>query len=164
MNIFVLDKEPDIAAEYLCDKHIGKMCIETAQLLSSAVILSGGTSRYKLTHKNHPCAIWTRETQSNYLWLYKHGIAMGIEFKKRYGKIHKSSLVIASLQKDYLLLPEGELTPFALAMPDEFKSEDVVESYRLYYLVEKERIAQWNHSDPPSWWWAIKGVTNEENV
>ena len=155
MNIFVLDKDPVTAAQYLCDKHIVKMCLETAQLLSSAVIMSGGTAPYKLTHKNHPCSVWARKTQSNYKWLYQHGTAIGSEYSWRYGKIHKSSLVIESLSDGYKLLPEGELTPFAVAMPDEYRKEDVVESYRQYYLVAKERIAQWNHSDPPHWWWDV---------
>ncbi len=35
MNIFVLDKDPAIAAQMLCDKHIVKMLLETAQLPSS---------------------------------------------------------------------------------------------------------------------------------
>ena len=36
MNIFYLHKDPDICAEYHCDKHVLKMIIEYAQLLSTA--------------------------------------------------------------------------------------------------------------------------------
>jgi hypothetical protein len=36
-------------------------------------------------------------------------------------------------------------------MPDEFKVEDVVESYRRYYMGEKKRFATWKFSDTPKW-------------
>ena len=65
MNIFVLDNDPFKAAEYQCDKHVVKMVLETAQLLCSA----HETAPYKRTHYNHPCAIWTRSSLSNYMWL-----------------------------------------------------------------------------------------------
>ena len=40
------------------------------------------------------------------------------------------------------------LTPFALAMPDEYKSENQVESYRNYYMSpEKQKIATWKKKE-----------------
>ena len=36
MNIFYLDKDTIIAAEMMCDKHVVKMILESAQLLSTA--------------------------------------------------------------------------------------------------------------------------------
>lgn len=69
MNIFILDTNPKIAAQYHVDKHVVKMILETAQLLCSAHWLNGSEAPYKLTHKNHPCAIWTRECVENYNWL-----------------------------------------------------------------------------------------------
>ena len=36
MNIFYLSDDPQICAEQHCDKHVVKMCIEYAQLLSTA--------------------------------------------------------------------------------------------------------------------------------
>ena len=36
MNIFVLDKDPKVAAEEHCDKHVVKMIGESAQMLSTA--------------------------------------------------------------------------------------------------------------------------------
>lgn len=35
MNIFFLDKDPKICAQYHCDKHVVKMIVELAQLLST---------------------------------------------------------------------------------------------------------------------------------
>ena len=36
MNIFYLHPDPTIAAQMMCDKHVLKMVLETAQLLSTA--------------------------------------------------------------------------------------------------------------------------------
>jgi len=33
MNIFILDNNPKLAAQYHCDKHCVKMILESAQLL-----------------------------------------------------------------------------------------------------------------------------------
>ena len=33
MNIFVIDKDPVVAAQNLCDKHVVKMILESAQML-----------------------------------------------------------------------------------------------------------------------------------
>ena len=36
MNIFYLDRDPKIAAQMMCDKHVVKMILESAQILSTA--------------------------------------------------------------------------------------------------------------------------------
>ena len=77
MNIFVLSKNPQIAAHLHCDKHVVKMILETAQLLYSAhPVIPGG---YKRTHVNHPCAVWKcgKKPLSAYnvhcqMWSYKN--------------------------------------------------------------------------------------------
>ena len=43
MNIFVLDRDPVIAAQLQCDKHVVKMIVESAQMLSTAHRLLDGT-------------------------------------------------------------------------------------------------------------------------
>ncbi len=62
MNIFLLDIDWQINATYHVDKHVVKMILESAQLLSTAVRLSGIDAGYKAAYKNHPCAIWTRQS------------------------------------------------------------------------------------------------------
>ena len=39
MNIFVLDPDPEKAASMLCDCHVRKMCLETAQILSACMVI-----------------------------------------------------------------------------------------------------------------------------
>lgn len=144
MNIFVLDNDPVKAAQMLCDKHVVKMCLETAQMLST---INGGP--YKPTHPNHPCTVWARQTLGNFRWLVEHGMAIGDEYLHRYGKEHKSTEVIFGC-KGFIPNHDETLTPFALAMPDEFKVEDPVESYRNYYM-SKKSFCNWTKRDIPEW-------------
>ena len=43
------------------------------------------------------------------------------------------------------------VTKFAMAMPDCYKCEDPVESYRRYYAGHKYRFATWRGRDIPDW-------------
>ena len=108
MNIFCLHEDPKIAAQMSCDKHVVKMILESAQLLSTCHRVQDGTEYYDKTkngrkikrwlHPNsnyekllykagwirHPSTEWLFESAYNYLWLYKHFIALNEEFKRRY--------------------------------------------------------------------------------
>ena len=161
MNIFCLDKDPKKAAQMMCDKHIVKMILESAQLMSTAHRELDGKNAsdelYKSTHKNHPSAKWVRESAYNYRWLYLHWIAMNDEYKLRYNKKvnHKSfdklNHILRNPPKNAPLNKIGTLpTP---AMPDDCKVPgDVVASYRKYYIQEKRTIATWKiPSRKPQW-------------
>lgn len=151
MNIFYLDTDLEQCARMHVDRHVVKMVTEYAQLLSSAVRLSGIDAGYKLTHANHPSAIWTRESLDNWLWLKELATELNYEWMYRYDHSvnHKAFDVIQSLP-----LPNIEskgITPFRLAMPDDVKVEDPVQSYRNYYNVHKQHIANWTNRDMPAW-------------
>lgn len=115
MNIFVTSSCPYKCAEYLDDKRVVKMVLETAQMLSTAIREQGyeGSEIYKATHKNHPCNVWARETKQNFLWLLRHFRALCIEYTDRYGRVHKSSQLYPAFLALSNLIPEGEMTPFA---------------------------------------------------
>lgn len=154
MNIFVLDTDPVACAEMHADKHVVKMILETAQLLSAGINLRYGgqvDGLYKTTHQNHPCSIWARQTRSNFLWLADLGVALCDEYNFRYGKIHKSLSVIERAQKLSSLITLDYMTPFAQAMPELYKSEDAVKAYRNYYKIEKSSIAKWTKRSAPLW-------------
>ncbi len=145
MNIFVLHKNPKISAIYHNDKHVIKMCLETAQLLCTVLRTKGYDEEwmYKSTHLNHPCTIWARENEINFNWLCKLGLELCNEYKYRYGKIHKCQTIIENCIK--YSTAEGIPTNFALAMPDYCKvSDNAVECYREYYVKEKRNLASWN--------------------
>jgi hypothetical protein len=143
MNIFYLHAIASKAAEYHCDKHVVKMILETAQLLYSAHWELAPTGlpegAYRKTHVNHPCAIWVRESLSNYRWLADLGYWLCREYRYRYGdKTHKTEAHILWLRANH---PAGIVdigaTPPRQAMPDEYKHPDPVTAYRIYYVENK---------------------------
>lgn len=170
MNIFYLDRDPVVAAQAMTNKHVVKMILESAQLLSTAHRVLDGTPTtqysksgarllryshpndllYKSTHINHPSAIWVRTSSSNYGWLYNHFVALCQEYTSRYGKVHATDIRL----RVFLATPPTALTStkhtlMPCAMPDEYIYEgNPVLSYRHYYIKEKlhepEDIARFN--------------------
>jgi hypothetical protein len=154
MNIFFLDFDTKKCAEYHCDKHVVKMILETAQLLcGSHHMVNNPISDipYKLSHKNHPCAIWVRESLSNYLYLCDLGLELCKEYTYRYGKRHKSQDIIEWCLSNKPLIKDIGFTTPPKAMPDEYKVDDVVESYRNYYIGAKKEFAKWKNREIPQW-------------
>ena len=180
MNIFILDQNPVKAAEYHCDKHVVKMILESAQMLSTAHHISFLYSKnltekdfkgqktitqycqqnnpfaneiYSVSHLHHPCTQWTFKSIQNYLWHSELSLALCREYTKRYQKQHKSQIVLEKLAKNLPNLPNIGLTDFAIAMKDEFKiSTNAIDCYRNYYLKDKIRFAKWKYSEIPTWW------------
>lgn len=167
MNIFVVDADPATAARSLCDKHIVKMILESAQMLCSAFEV--GAAPYKRAHFSHPCTIWCRSTTQNYEWLLEHGFAMCEEYTERYNKVHKTQAVLQWLKENKPELPNTGLTVFPQAMPDQYKGPDSIAAYRRYYIFEKSKFAVWkDNSKIPLWYLdgckqagiTVKGITN----
>lgn len=163
MNVFAVDNNPFYAAEDLCDKHVVKMILETAQILCTVANQRGYKAPYKSTHINHPVVKWANESYGNWCWLLTHGIALCDEYKLRYNKIHKCKEIINQLAVDTLFIwPESfvsfdlELwkkhTQFVQCMPDQYKCENPVLAYRKYYVGEKSYFAKWKNRLPPKWY------------
>jgi hypothetical protein len=177
MNIFYLDNDTTKCAEYHVDKHVVKMILEYCQLLSTAHRLIDGlqepgfskTGRnvkrwrlldqrdsvlYQATHINHPSAIWARESKENYVWLADLLIKLCKEYTRRYNRIHKceSDGLVRALQQ----IPKGirskGFTQPTPAMPDAYKSDDSILSYRTYYIKDKYMMASWKTRTIPSWY------------
>ena len=151
MNIFYLSTDPEKAAKYMYNKHVVKMILESAQLLYTAHVISDGENAnvpYKVTHKNHPSAIWARESTSNYKWLYNHMIALGEEYTRRYGKKHLTIIKCSGvLSKAPANVTKTELTPMPQCMPDQYKVPgNSVEAYWNYYEAEKVNVKNANES------------------
>jgi hypothetical protein len=96
MNIFYLHHLPSIAAVMHCDKHVGKMLIESCQLLATAHHHYGNGDKvsYRPTHANHPSAVWVRQSRLHYNWTSDLARFLGREFKYRYGHGHKSKRLL----------------------------------------------------------------------
>jgi len=154
MNIFVLDRDVRKCAEYHNDKHVVKMILESAQLLCGVHhMVEENTDEvpYRLSHKNHPCSIWARENISNYLWLCELGLELCKEYTHRYEKRHKSQDVIEWCLINLPNIPEEDFTEPPKAMPEEYKVDDVVQSYRNYYLGDKKYFSKWKKREVPYW-------------
>jgi hypothetical protein len=154
MNIFVLDREPKVAAHYHADQHVVKMAIEYAQILSTVIHLTESTistDLYKPTHVKHPCVLWATKSLCHWRWLWLLGHHVGNEYTRRYGKIHKSTRILRCLPIPNKLKDKGWVEDQPQAMPDEYKDDNVVLAYRNYYKYDKSRFARWSHSQKPSW-------------
>lgn len=188
MNIFILSNDPTDAAIQHNDKHVVKMILEYAQLLSTAHRILDGTETieqrvtktgktrnhkvwklrgkyddvlYQATHRNHPCAVWCRETSGNYHWLHTLLVALCDEYYYRYGQYkgdtgvhHKvlSSGLVDALMKPPKNIKRGGRTPFPQCMPDQYKVEgDPVQAYRNYYLGEKRDFLKYTNREEPDW-------------
>jgi hypothetical protein len=157
MNIFAVDNDPRLAAIMLCDKHINKMILESAQMLCAVINERGGSTPYKTTHKNHPCTIWSRASLDNFWWLTEHAKELNYQYRWRYKKDfnHKSWEVIKDVVKNnqgvIKNIPDLGPTPFAQAMPEEYRNPDAVVAYRAYYRTKD--FATWSKGIPAPYWW-----------
>lgn len=158
MNIFALDSCPIKAAQYQCDKHVVKMVLETAQLLSTAHHVHQSPHResvYAMTHHNHPSAVWARQSNANYAWLLRHFVALLREYTRRYGKNHACTRLVVPLANNPC--PTGPLTPVSPAMPDHIKPVELtwdscVDAYRRYYREHKADLLSYKWpSTRPEW-------------
>ena len=156
MNIFYLDPDPDICAQLHCDKHNVKMILEYAQLLSTAHhVLDGDDAPpdiYKVTHRNHPSAVWVRESIQHYRWLHKLLDACCLDYTRRYQRTHKverSGLLFTLGPAPRNLDNHGWQDP-PQCMPDEYKAPSAVSAYQQYYRGDKSRFAVWKLGNTPA--------------
>lgn len=166
MNIFFLHKDPQWAANALCDKHVPKMLLESAQMLSTAVRrhkteFENYDKIYKSAYPNHPMTKWVGDTRTNFRWALENAVFISLEYSKRFKKIHKSSEVINNIyDAKYIediptqMHPDYITTP-PQCMPDEYKDNDYVTAYRKYYKGAKAYFAKWQRGVNAPEWWAV---------
>ncbi len=156
MNLFYTEDDPRDAAISLCDKHVVKMILETAQMLSTAHRLSETPQApfvYKMTHQNHPSTKWLRSSQIAYKWGLEHLQALFQEYTYRYGKVHKTERekleYLKVIPKD---LPELPFVDPPQCMYDECRGLDTVLAYRAYYRTRRNEIQMnWTKRSKPQW-------------
>jgi len=143
MNIFYLSRDPEEAARVQHNKHVVKMILESAQMLSTCHREFGDDREilYKRTHVNHPSAVWVRQSSQHYHWLWRHMMALGEEYTRRYGKNHltikKLGRVLFSPPVD---LQNNGFTDPPQYMPEEYQREDTVDAYQCYYEFKREML------------------------
>ena len=150
MNIFYIHTDPIESARQLADDHICKMQIESAQMCCTAHWESGSEAPYKRAHKNHPSTIWTRQSIQHYNWLVEHGLEICREFELRYGKRHKTQDVLEWCKNNKPNIPDNGFIAPPKCMPDQFKVEDTIESYKNFYINDKIKVKQLDWKKIPS--------------
>ena len=148
MNLFYLHKEPEVSATLHCDKHVVKMIIEYAQMLSTAHRMLDGEAYYglskngrkiqrwrldsdredilyKASHINHPSTRWVRENAIQYQYAYDMFTNLCDEYTYRYGKVHMTDSKLRNLLDN---IPNniqlGEWSEPPQCMPDDVKVEN----------------------------------------
>ena len=153
MNIFHLHKDPKICAEYHCDKHVVKMILETAQMLSTAYRRNFGDNDdlYKTAYPKHPMTIWVGDSGGNFNWSMRLLDQLLYQYTMRYNKVHKTIRIYESLLGKHTRWQcwKTEFTPPPQCMPDEYKHKDYITAYKQYYIGEKKRFAKYTGVDTP---------------
>lgn len=177
MNIFYLDSDPVLAAQYHCDKHVVKMILESAQLLSTAHRVLDGVAvqgksvsglrnvkrwrldnefdsvYYSASHVNHPSAVWVRTSPYHYNWLHNLFAGLLTEYTYRYGKVHKCASLLEPLQRFPAKQDYADWEEPPQCMPDDSKDAfSSVIAYRNYYKNHKASFAKWSKRPTPFWW------------
>lgn len=172
MNLFVVDQDPVIAAKSLCNKHIVKMCSETANMLLWPFKLSGhrlplsqSGKEVGLSHQNHPASVWIRESSSNYEWAVEHLRALLKEKEFRYNSKHYAENYFYFIFNNFKKLEwnSNNFTRFAGCFGQwkeqvEKDSQDRVSQYRTFYCLDKQKFARWPSLEKIPEWWPHKSV------
>lgn len=159
MQLFILDREPDRVPGLLCDVHVRKMALETAQILSSVIVLQGGKTAPgmpKPYNLNHP-VIRALDSPWKVNWTLRFNAALHAEYRYRFGRAH----AYAPLCAVYTDMLFRELPPETV--PDwtfgrVFKNfttdePDLIRAWRLYCRSKKRVIRNWRYTRraEPGW-------------
>ena len=150
MNIFAVHADPITSARMLPDKHVNKMILESAQMLSivysphywdiGEVAKVDGTpfKTAKGAFKKHPCTIWAAESHANCAWLIQHAVGLCSEFRYRYEKLHGLTESLFDVKKLFHRITGEPITvyrdikSFARAMPEDIKFDDSIDDITAY--------------------------------
>jgi hypothetical protein len=180
-NVLYLDDDPVSAAQQHCDRHVTKMILEAAQILSTVwhtlhpeiTVLDWNTPTdntpprssawlraelcgqriYQPQHHNHPCIQWVSLHGGSYVWLYRLGQALLDEYEYRWERLHACAPILRTLE----LVPPSlhdsmdTWTEAPTVMPSEFIRADAVSSYRQYYRKAKSHALNYTRRQPPEW-------------
>jgi hypothetical protein len=158
MNIFAVDADPLRAARMLPDRHVTKMILESAQMLSlvysphywdiGTIAKVDGTpfKTQKGAFKKHPCTMWAAEAVQNCAWLIQHATGLCTEFRLRYGRLHGLTASLFDAKKLFHRETGDPITiyrmvdGFARAMPDDLKHDTSIDDVTAYqrYLNTKD--------------------------
>lgn len=167
VNFFYLDEDPKKCAEYYCNRHILKIPIEIAQILSKIHYELNSNIDYSKIYKNASVVkntigpyCWIKESLHNYIWACTLGLELINEYKLRYNKTeHKTERILQFLFDNQPDLPNIGKTKFrGTNKYDMFQyiSNDPIICARYNYAEMKCINDKWNKDGPPTWFKKIK--------
>lgn len=170
MNIFYLSKNTRKCARAHCDKHVVKMILEYTQLLFSLYhdtvsetcpadkLFEGCPKVYKNTHKNHPCAVWVRESSVHFDWLLDLAWALCKEYTHRYGRVHSSQAILQWMMANRVVNPNTVFKVwqeppqcFGPFQDTCYIEGNAKKAYRSYYALGKSHILVYTRRKKPKW-------------
>lgn len=161
---------------YHCDRHVNKLIIELAQIMSinhrfldGYKHKEGRSIKFFMTdptlneilyksnrlHLYHPSTKWNRESTENYLWTFRLFEELCKEYQHRYGKVHS----VWDKFRYILNSPPNNIKDGSLTKPNYAFSgllhcivDDPVESYRNYYFTKRDKFKmKWSKREVPVW-------------
>ena len=171
VNIFYLDKNPKKCAKYYCDKHVSKIAIEIAQILSQVHHKIGEKKppykSCKVVHPNLRPFIWAMESKENYLYCCKLAKHLLEEYKYRYDKeTHKCDSVVEWLTNNIpKKITKVKSTKFQLTENVRIYEkyfDDMVEASRYIYVDFKCKNDKWTKRGKPEWFDKYLKKSNKE--
>jgi hypothetical protein len=167
VNFFYLDKDPKKCAKYYCNKHVLKIPIEIAQILSKIHYDLNSNIDYSKIYKNSTVVNnsigpyqWIKESYDNYIWACDLGLNLINEYKLRYKKDHhKTEIILQFLFNNPPKLSKKGITKFIGTNKYDmfqFISRDPVICARYNYAEMKCANDKWQEATPPDWFIKIK--------
>ncbi len=153
MNLFATSASPERSARALDDRRVIKMAVESAQLLSTAMWLRGLPAPYRPTHRYHPAVAWTRTNRASFTWVYRHFLALGAEYARRFGRQHASMRCSAAFRAAIPRFPKGRRPPF-VNLTRHPRVRPVTTAYRRHLEDKWARgptRPRWTRARPPRW-------------
>lgn len=157
MQLFILDKDPGVAVQYLADCHVVKMCLETAQILSALLMIEGHSllpGLPKPQNLTHP-VIRAIDTNNKKLFVALYNYKLQLEYTHRFNKTHAYRYLVPYYRE---ILCKDNTSYDCSGLAAVFKDfttdkEDLIQAHRDYYRHKKQLINKWKYTKrkEPAW-------------
>ena len=175
MNVFRINDDPAITASQLADRHVRKMVLEGAQILSTAVrlnteenpdmfgpysgrvILDIQKQMYRVAHRHHPITVYAT-SKTGALDVLRHSKALFAEYRYRWNKVHASEAVILQASVYLPFFPErgadSDCSTAPLCVDEDLRTLSAYDAYRAHLdrkYNEWKRPPLWTNRERPEW-------------
>lgn len=168
MNLFLVERHPDLIARALNDTRCHNQAKECVQMMSTA-ILNIGRNIYKsdgtlmrVAHPHHPLTKWVAQSGQAYRLMYDVAVQCVLEHRHRFGTVSKLAYQLRQLKEYRYAFPNRDNFSYCLCLPDEYihlaggkyvtDLDQVVKLYRSYmYLQKRMQLDKYTKRQMPQW-------------